>query len=77
MGPSNNVGERLSRYRFGVLDMVTKWIDVALKLNATIHDHNVIKPGEHEVFLLETTESAVRGEKYKVTLAKNPTFVVV
>ena len=63
---------RVGRYRPGVSKEASTRLDKCLQMTATIHEIEVVKKEKHEVFLMETEGSAARGEKYRVTLAKNP-----
>lgn len=67
-----NVSARPGRYRTGVSEQASMRIDKAIKMDVTIHGVEVIKSEKHEVFILSTKNSEIRGEKYRVTIAKNP-----
>ncbi|MCO5581422.1 hypothetical protein L7F22_035306 [Adiantum nelumboides] len=54
------------RYRTGVSIQAAKRIELAVTMEAQILQHTVVKPHEHEEFVLETSSSQVRGERYEI-----------
>ena len=65
-------GMRPERYQTSISKQAALLIEKALRMNVTIHEIEVIKKEKHEVFVIDTKNLEIIGEKYRVTIAKNP-----
>ena len=64
---------RTTRQRMGVLETAARQIESAVRLEATILKHEVVKETVHECFKIQTSTLMVMDQAYDVHISKNPT----